>query len=76
MTCISAIRPMYFFLSLDRCIFFSDYFQSLAILLILMIASEKSHQNLSDDIQFLLKKDLNLKKGGIIFREKIIDSGN
>ena len=42
-----------------------------------MIASEKSHQNLSDYIQFLLKiKDLNLIKEGIISTEKMRNSGN
>ena len=41
-----------------------------------MIASEKSHQKLSDYIQFLLKKDLNLIKKGIMSSEKMRNSGN
>ena len=36
--------------------FFSKYFQSSVILKIPMIASEKSHQNLSDNKQFLFQK--------------------
>ena len=41
--------------------FHSNYLQSLQILLILIIESKKSHQNQSDNIQFLYKKnDLNL----------------
>ena len=39
-----------------------------------MIASEKSHQNLSDNIQFLLKKDFNLIRKDIISSEKIRNS--
>ena len=42
-----------------------------------MIATEISHQNISEYIQFLLnKKDLNLIKTGITTSEKIINSGN
>ena len=40
-----------------------------------MIVSENLHQNLSDYIQFLIKKDLNLIKKGIN-SEKIRNSGN
>ena len=49
--------------------FSSNYFQSLAILTILMIASEKSHQNLSDSIQFLIKTDFNLTFGEHFIRD-------
>ena len=41
-----------------------------------MILSETSHQNLSDNIQFLFKKDFNLIKNGIISSEKRRNSGN
>ena len=41
-----------------------------------MIVSEKSHQNLSDYIQFLFLKDLNLIKKKIISSEKMRNSGN
>ena len=41
-----------------------------------MIVSEKSHQNLSDYIQFLFRKDLNMRKEGIISNEKMRNSGN
>ena len=37
---------------------FLNYFQSLAILKIQMIVSEKLHKNLSDHIQFFLKKEV------------------
>ena len=36
----------------------------------MMIVSEKLHQNISDYIQFLFNKDLNLIKKGIISSEK------
>ena len=42
----------------------------------MMIVSEKSHQNLSDYIQFLFKKDLNLIRKGIISNEKKINLSN
>ena len=42
----------------------------------MMIVSEKSHQNLLDYIEFLLKKKINSIKKGIISSEKIINSGN
>ena len=42
--------------------FFSNYFQSLAILKILMIVSEKFHQNMSDYIQFLFKNRFDFHK--------------
>ena len=45
------VKNQFFF-----CSFFSKYFQSSVILYIPMITSEKSHQNLSDYNQFLLKK--------------------
>ena len=41
-----------------------------------MIVSEKSHQNLSDYIQFLVQKDLNLFKNEIISCEKMRNTGN
>ena len=41
-----------------------------------MIVSEKSHQNLSECIQFYLRKKLNLIKKGIISRENMRNSGN
>ena len=41
-----------------------------------MIVSEKSHQNLSDYIQFLFKKRYDLMKKGIISTEKMRNSGN
>ena len=43
----------------------------------MMFVSEKSHQNLSDFIQFLFKRRFELnKKKGIISSEKIINSGH
>ena len=41
-----------------------------------MIASEKSHQNLSDSIKFLFKKRFEANKKGIISSEKIKNSRN
>ena len=41
-----------------------------------MIVSEKSYQKLSEYVQFLVKKDLNLMKKGIIYGEKVRKSGN
>ena len=41
-----------------------------------MIVSEKSHQNLSVYTQFVLKKDLNLIKKGIISSENMRNTGN
>ena len=40
-----------------------------------MIASEKSHQNLSDYIQFLLKKRYSIEKR-IIYSKRMRNSGN
>ena len=42
----------------------------------LMIASEKSHQNLSDYNQFLFKKDLKFKKKTDFSIRKMRNSGN
>ena len=42
----------------------------------MIIVSEKSHQNLSDYMQFLLKKGLNSIKKGIISTEKMRNSSN
>ena len=41
-----------------------------------MIISEKSHQNLSDYTQFLIKKDFNWVKKVIIFSDEMRNSGN
>ena len=41
-----------------------------------MIVSEKSHQNLSVYTQFVLRKDLNLMKRGIISSENMRNDGN
>ena len=41
-----------------------------------MIVSEKSHQNLSDYFQFLFKKSFEVNKKGIIYSEKMRNSGN
>ena len=41
-----------------------------------MIVSEKSHQNLSDYKQFLLKKRIEVNNKGIYPNENIINSGN
>ena len=41
-----------------------------------MIVSEKSNQNLSDYIKFLLNKRFKFNKRGINFSEKIRNSGN
>ena len=53
------------------CSIFSNYFQGLAILLIMMIVSGKSHQNLSDNIQFLRKKKLFNNKRGLFLMKKL-----
>ena len=57
------------------CSFFK-YFHSLAMFQIRMIVLEKSHQNLSYYIQFLLKKGIEFNKKGIISSEKMKNSGN
>ena len=44
------------------------------MLLILMVASEKSHQNLSDSIQLSFKKRFEVNKKLIFSIEKIINS--
>ena len=49
---------------------FFKYFGILVILLIPMIASEKSHQNLSDYIHFLLKKRFEVNKKSIFLVKK------
>ena len=41
-----------------------------------MIVSEKSHQDLSDYIQFLFKKIVKFNKKRIIFSEKVRNLGN
>ena len=41
-----------------------------------MTASEKSHQNLLDYIHFLFKNRFELNKKGIIFSEKMKNSGS
>ena len=41
-----------------------------------MVILEKLHQNLSDDIQFCSKNDLNLIRKGIISSEKMRNSVN
>ena len=52
-------------------VFFSNYIQSVATLKILMIVSEKSHQNILDYIQFLLKKKMLTKwKKGLLLVKK------
>ena len=55
---------------------FSNFLVSLEILKVLMIVSENSHQNLSDYIQFLLKKIFSLIKKVINSSEKMKYSGN
>ena len=55
--------------------FSKKYFQSSAILLILMIASEKSHQNLSDCNHFLLKKKFEVNVKQIFSGENMRNSG-
>jgi len=52
------LKKIDFFCSL----FISKYFQNSVILYILMIASEKSHQNLSDYKPFLFKKRFEVNK--------------
>ena len=41
-----------------------------------MIASEKTHQNLSDYSQFLFKKRFEINEKQILFCEKIKNAGN
>ena len=41
-----------------------------------MILTEKAHQNISVYIKFLFKNDMNLIIKGIIFSEKMRNSGN
>ena len=55
----------YFFLQ-----FSPNYFWSFAILLILMIVSEKSYQNPSDYIHFLLKKLYTFKNNRLFLVKK------
>ena len=55
---------------------FLNYFQSLAILKILMIVSKKSPQNLSDYMKILLKRKIEIDTKEIISIEKSKNSGN
>ena len=54
------------FLSFFICNFFSKYLQSSAILLILVIESEKLQQKISDYKQVCSKKDLKLLKKNLV----------
>ena len=56
--------------------YFFKYFQSSVIMQILMIVSEKSHQNLSDYNQFLFEKRFGVNKKQIFSSEKMRNSGN
>ena len=51
--------------------FFFNYFQIFTILYIPLIVSEKSNKNLSDYIQFILKKSFEVNRKGIFSIEKL-----